>query len=58
MTKHLYREFYPHMLHKMKDHIDTIDYENPRDFMDIMLIEASQPGSTIGYNTVVMTIMG
>ena len=58
MTKHLYREFYPHMLHKMKDHIDTIDYENPRDFMDIMLIEASQSGSTIGYNTVLMTIMG
>ena len=46
------------MLRKMKDHIDTVDYENPRDFMDIMLVEASQPDSTIGYNTVVMTIMG
>ena len=42
----------------MKDHLKTIDYENPRDFMDIMLIEAADKKSSIGYNTIVMTIMG
>lgn len=58
MSDHLYRHFYPYMFHKMKCHLDTIDYDNPRDFMDIMLIEAADPKSSIGYNTITMTIMG
>jgi len=58
MSDHLYRHFYPYIFKKMKDHLDTIDYENPRDFMDIMLIEAADKKSSIGYNTIVMTIMG
>ena len=41
-----------------KEHMDTIDYDAPRDFMDTMLNEANNNDSEIGYHTIAMSIVG
>lgn len=41
-----------------KEHMDTIDYDAPRDFMDTMLNEANNNESEIGYHTIAMSIVG
>lgn len=58
MCDELYTKFYPYLFEKIKEHMDTIDYDAPRDFMDTMLNEANNNESEIGYHTIAMSIVG
>ena len=49
--------FYPYMLRQMKEHRKDLDISNPRDFLDVLMIEADTNPS-MGYSTIAQTMIG
>ena len=50
-------DFIPYILHRTKEHIETIDYENPRDYLDI-LVKLAAENDNIGIRSIAGNIVG
>ena len=51
------RELMPFIIKKIKAHEETLDDENPRDYLDFLILE-NRKNHDIGYNAIAMAIMG
>jgi len=49
--------FYEYILHQIKQHREQLDVSNPRDYLDVLMIEAEN-NSSMGYATVCQTMIG
>ena len=50
----VYKDFYPFLLKKIKEHQNSIDEDNPRDYLDFLLSETSQ-NQNLGWHSLIFT---
>ena len=52
----LFGQFTPYMFRQIRQHRDTLDKDNPRDFLDYLIMEGDQ-NPAFGYWSITMTII-
>jgi len=52
----IWGEFYPFIIHKIKQHEDNLDEENPRDYVDYLILE-NRKNADIGYHSIAGSIL-
>ena len=52
----LFGEFTPYIFRQIRHHRDTLDMDNPRDFLDYLIMEGDQ-NPAFGYWSISMTII-
>ena len=52
----LFDDFTPYMFRQIRHHRDTLDVDNPRDFLDYLIMEGDQ-NPAFGYWSITMTII-
>lgn len=55
MGNHVYKEFYPYVMSKIKEHQKDFDPENPRDYLDFLLIE-EKTNENVGWHSMIFTM--
>ena len=56
ILRYFYHEQWPLWLRKIKEHAETLDPEQPRDYLDFLIMETDDNTSDIGYLSAVMTV--